>query len=340
MVNLKTRYMGLELKNPVIAGASELVTDPENLKRIEKSGAAAIVYKSLFEEQIQLENLELYERKTEYEERHAEMISLFPNSKSDNAYPVQHLQNLRKAKETVSIPVIASLNAITDETWVDYAKEIEKTGVDALELNFYTAPEKADGNFSDIEKKQTETLKKVKSVVNIPVSVKLSPFYTNPLKFISDLENAGADAFVLFNRLFQPDIDTETEEHQFPYSLSHVEDNRLPLRFAGLLHGKTKSSVCASSGIFSGSDVVKMILAGADCVQVVSALYLSQIEVLESIIGNLEKWMEGKGYTDLESFRGKLSVMNSKDKVPYHRSQYIDFKLSTSAILRKYRASN
>jgi dihydroorotate dehydrogenase (fumarate) len=340
MANLKTRYMGLELKNPVIAGASNLVTDPENLKKIEKSGAAAIVYKSLFEEQVQLENLELYERITEYDDRNAEMVTLFPGNLKDSSYPVQHLTNLKKAKESVSIPVFASLNALTDDTWVEYAKELEKTGVDGLELNFYTTPDKFDKAPGEIEKRHVRTFEKVKSAIKIPVAVKLSPFYTNPLKLISDLDNSGADAFVLFNRLFQPDIDITSEKHMFPYSLSNVEDNRLPLRFAGLLHKNIRASICTSSGIFNGYDVVKMILAGADTVQVVSTLYLNQISVVESMIKEIEKWMDSKGYETIDSFRGKLSKNRSEDSLPFHRAQYIDFKMSTSAIMKKYRVIN
>lgn len=340
MADLKTRYMGLELKNPIIAGASNLVTDPENLKKIEKSGAAAIVYKSLFEEQIQLENLELHERVTEYDERNAEMITLFPGNIKDASYPLQHLDNLKKAKESVSIPVFASLNAIEDDAWVEYAKELEKTGVDGLELNFYTAPGESDESPAEIENRQLATFKKVKSAVKIPVAVKLSPFYTNPLKFITRLDDSDADAFVLFNRLFQPDIDVSTEEHIFPYSLSNAEDSRLPLRFSGLLYNNAKASVCASSGIFSGYDVVKMILAGANAVQVVSTLYLNQVTVIESMLQEIEKWMDSKGYDKIDSFRGKLSKYRADDTLPFHRSQYIDFKMSTSAILKKYKVIN
>ena len=340
MASLKTKYMGLELKNPIIAGASNLTTDPDNLKRIEDSGAAAIVYKSLFEEQVQLENLELFERQTEYEERHAEMVTLFPQSKTDSYYPWDHLMKLKKAKKSVSIPVFASLNAINDETWIDYAKKIEETGVDGIELNFYTSPEKFNKEYEDIESKQLKTFSKVKSTVKIPVSVKLSPFYSNPLKLITDLDKAGASAFVLFNRLFQPDIDIDAEQHHFPFNLSNVEDNRLPLRFAGLLFGNTKASICTNSGIFSGYDVIKMLLAGSDCVQIVSTLYLNQIEVIGSIIREIEKWMNSKGYSTIESFRGKLSKKNSENKLLYHHAQYLDFQMSTSAILRKYKILN
>lgn len=340
MANLTTKYMGLELKNPVIVGANNLSTDIDNLKRIEKAGAAAIVYKSLFEEQIQLEGLELHEQKTEYEERNAEMITLFPNAGSESKYPVDHLSKLKKAKESVNIPVFASLNALNNETWVEYAKKIEETGVDGIELNFYSVPEKFGKGYEDVEKKQIKTLMEVKSAVKIPVSVKLSPYYTNPLQFISELDNAGANGFVLFNRLFQPDIDVETEKHFFPYNLSNKEDNRLPMRFAGLLYGKLKASVCSNTGIFNGHDVIKMILSGSDCVQIVSTLYLNQIEVIGSIIHEIEEWMDSKGYKTIDSFKGKLSKENVESKLPYRRAQYVDFMMTTSEILKKYKVIN
>ena len=340
MANLRTKYMGLELKNPIIVGANNLVTDPENLKKIEKSGAAAVVYKSLFEEQIQLENLEHDELKTEYTDRNAEMVTLFPSGSENESYPLRHLSNLKKAKETVSIPVFASLNAIADDTWVEYAIELAKTGVDGLELNFYTTPEKFQKIAGEVEKRQLETFKKVKSALKIPVSVKLSPFYTNPLKLVSELDTAGADGIVLFNRLFQPDIDINSEELSFPYSLSNAEDNRLPLRFAGLLYKNIKASLCTNTGIFTGHDVVKMILSGSDCVQVVSTLYLNQISVIESMLEEIEKWMDTKGYGTIDSFRGKLSKKRIEDPRAFHRAQYIDFQSSTTAILKKYRVIN
>ncbi len=340
MADLRTHYMGLELKNPIIIGASNIVTDIDNLRRIEKAGAAAIVYKSLFEEQIQLESLELSERKTEYSERNAEMISLYPESKSVDSEIEGHLIALKKAKESLTIPVFASINAINYNTWVEYAKKFEETGVDGLELNFYSLPEKDEKEIEDVEKKQIKTLSLVKSAVKIPVAVKLSPYYTNPLKHISALNKAGADAVVLFNRLFQPDIDIHTEEHQFPYSLSNPEDNRLPLRFAGLLYGNSTASICANSGIMSGSDVIKMVLAGADCVQIVSTVYLNQIEVISSILIEIEKWMDSKNHNTIDSFRGKLSKMKSENKLPYHRAQYMDFMMTTSQILKKYKIIN
>ncbi len=340
MANLRVKYMGLELKNPVIAGASNMVTNLDNLKRLEDAGAAAVVYKSLFEEQVQLKNLELSERITEYEYRNSEMLNLYPDINSGATGIEEHLFALKRAKEAVSIPVFASINAHNDDSWVEYSRKIEETGVDGIELNFYTTPEKVDNNYKEIEKSQLKIFKDVKKVVKIPVSVKLSPFYTNPIEFISNLDNAGADAVILFNRLFQPDIDIITEEHLFPYSLSHKEDNRLPLRFAGLLYGNMRASICTNSGILSGTDIIKMILAGADTVQIVSTLYLNQIEVIGSLLAELEKWMDGKGYNTIEDFKGKLSKKNSENKLPYHRVQYMDFMMTTSEILKKYKVIN
>ncbi len=340
MADLRTKYMGLELKNPVIAGASNLTLNVENLKNMEAAGAAAIVFKSMFEEQSQLENLELYERTTEYEERHAEMITLFPKTSGELTYSADHLLNLRKAKASVSIPVIASLNAINDDTWIENAGRIEETGVDGIELNFFASPYRSDSKPNDQEKKQSEILKMVKSAIKIPVAVKISPYYSNPLGFIHDLDRAGADGLVLFNRLFQPDIDIENENIKYPYNLSNAEDSRLPLRFTGLLYGNLKTSLCANTGIFSGQDVIKMILAGADAVQVVSTLYLNQVGVIATMLQDIEKWMDSKGYDSLDKFRGKLSEKNSSDKNPWFRSQYIDFHMSTTAIMKKYRVIN
>jgi dihydroorotate dehydrogenase (fumarate) len=202
------------------------------------------------------------------------------------------------------------------------------------------APEKNDKKFEETENRQISIFRDVKASVTIPVSVKLSPYYSNPVKLISNLDDAGANGFVLFNKLFQPDIDIQSESHFYPYSLSHREDNRLSLRFAGLLYGNTKGSVCTNSGIIDSTDVIKMILAGADCVQVVSTLYLNQIEVITKINSQLEKWMDSKGYETLDSFRGKLSKKNVDNKLPYHRAQYMDFMMTTTEILKKYKIIN
>lgn len=335
MADLKTNYMGLTLKNPVIAGATNLVSNPDNIKRMEDAGAAAVVYKSLFEEQIQLESLELEEDLTEYEERHAEMIRIFPEL--EHAGPTEHLGNLRKAKETVSIPVIASLNCVYNQTWLEYAKLIEQTGVDGLELNFYAVPKDFNVDGKTIVDQQLEVLRMVKEFVNIPVSVKLSPFYSNPLNVIKQMDEEGAGAFVLFNRYLQPDIDINTEAHVNYFNASSQDENRMPLRFAGLLYGNIRSSICASSGIHTAEDVIKMILAGADAVQVVSTLYKNKIEYLNELVGGLDNWMDKKGYYSLNDFKGKLSAKNTSDPYIYKRAQYIDIILKSSEVFKKYK---
>ena len=337
MADLKIKYMGLELKNPIIIGANSLLTDIDNLKKIEDAGAGAVVYKSLFEEQIQLENLQLYEQRTEYEDRNAEMITLFPWSNSESSGPEEYLVSLRAAKESVSIPVFGSLNAINTDTWVKYAKKIEETGVDGIELNFYKVPQTFEEEFVDIEQRQIKILKEVRKNLKIPVCVKLSPFYSNLIRFVSDLDNAGADAFVLFNRFFQPDIDIQDEQHRYPYNLSNEEDNRLPLRFAGLLFGNINASIAASSGIYSGQDAIKMILAGADCVQIVSTLYKNKITIISSILQELTDWMDKKNYEKIGDFKGKLSNKSLTNKLPYQRAQYVDILMNTSEILKKYK---
>jgi len=334
MADLKTNYLGIKLKNPVILGASNLVTKVDNLKKAEDAGVAAVVYKSLFEEQIQLESAQLDDDLEEYNERNAEMIKLFPEI--HHAGPEEHLLNLRKTKESLGIPVIASLNAIYKETWVEYAQMIEQTGVDALELNFFFVPLNIDADGNSVNESQLEVLKAVKSKVKIPVSVKLSPFYANPLNIVSRMDKLGVSGFVLFNRLFQPDIQVEEEAHFTPFNTSNREDHRLSLRFAGLLYGNLKGSICANTGIYTGEDVIKMILAGADCVQVVSTVYKNKIEYISTIIKDIESWMNSKNYSTLDDFRGKLSQMKIDDPFVYKRAQYIDLLLKSEQIFKKY----
>jgi dihydroorotate dehydrogenase (fumarate) len=334
MADLRTTYLGLKLKNPIIVGASNLVSNIDNLKRMEEAGAAAIVYKSLFEEQIQLERLEMDETLSEYENRNAEMTSIFPDL--EHAGPSEHLMNLRLAKESISIPLIASLNCINLETWTEYAKLIQETGVDALELNFYYVPRSAQHEGKSIIDQQLEVLKKLKEFIKIPISVKLSPFYANPLHVIKQMDQSGADGFVLFNRFLQPDIDIEQQIHINHFSASSSEENRLPLRFAGLLFGNVESSICCNSGIHTSKDVTKMIMAGADAVQVVSTVYQNKIDYLSTMLIELNSWMDAKNYKTLNDFKGKLSQKNVKDPYIYKRAQYIDMLIKSSEIFKKY----
>ena len=327
MANLSTKHMGVSLKNPLIMGASNLVSNLDNLKKAEDAGVAAIVYKSLFEEQMQLEDYELGNQMDAFDERNAEMINLFPNI--EHGGPKEHLYNLRKAKESVSVPLFASINALYKETWVDYAKQIEETGVDGLELNFFAIPRDFDKSSENIILSQLETLKAVKSVVKIPVSVKLSPYYTNVLKTISEFDKAGADGVVLFNRLFEPDIDIETEKHSAPWNLSTPGDHRLSIRYIGLLYKNINATITANNGVYEGSDIVKMILAGANNVEAVSTIYHNGINHITSMLTELEEWMDRKGYKELKDFEGSLSSNAINDPFVYKRAQYIDMILKS-----------
>ncbi len=333
-MDLSVNYMGIKLKNPIIVGASNLVSNSENLKRMEESGAAAVVYKSLFEEQLHLENLEYDNFIDEYIAQNSDETSPYPDL--DISGPKEYLYKLKKARESINIPLIASLNAVYDVSWVDYAKQIADTGVDGIELNFYTVPKEMDASEVDHVDWQLDILEKIKKTVDIPVAVKLSSFYNNPLSIIKRMDNSGADAFVLFNRFFQPDIDLEKEEMVFPYNFSSRGDYGLALRFAGLLYGNVEADICASTGIFTGEDVVKMIMAGADAVQVVSVLYKEGIEQLSEIVKGLESFMQKKNYSKLDDFRGKLSQKRISDPFAYSRAQYIDYMMNSVYLNDKY----
>jgi len=326
MANLSTRFMGLTLENPIIAGASDLTSNMDSIKRIEQAGAGALVLKSLFEEQVQLERYKLEEDTHAGENLYAEMTSLFP--KLEHAGPKEHLMWVRKAKEAVRVPVIASLNAVNPKTWVEYARHLADQGVDALELNFFATPRDFQTTSSQVEEEQLDAVRAIRQSVSIPLAVKLSMFYSNPLHFISQLDGEKVNGLVLFNRLFQPDINADSESMALPFNFSTQADNRLPLRFAGLLHGKVKADVCASTGIMTGRDVVKMILAGAVTVQVVTSLYRNGVKSLAVMREELDRWMESKSYASLDSFRGKLSAQNSEDPWAYTRAQYAKMLLN------------
>ncbi|MCK5007050.1 MAG: dihydroorotate dehydrogenase-like protein [Spirochaetales bacterium] len=321
MANLKTTYMGLELKNPFIAGASGYTANLDRIKQLEEAGAAAIVTASLFEEQIQYERFRLEEDLHQFDNLYAEMTGFFPQVK--HAGPKEHLTWVKKAKQGVGIPVIASLNAVNRKVWSEWAVQLEDTGADGLELNFYATPSVFDRSSMDVEQEQIEISGEIKNKVKVPVSVKLSPFYSNPLHFIKNLDEVGVQGFVLFNRLFQPDINVEEETNRYRHNLSTEVEHEGPLRYAGLLHGNIQGDVCANSGILSGKDAVKLILAGAVCVQVVSTLYKNKISSLSNLIREAESWMDGKGYKDLGAFRGKMSAKNNSDPGFYRRAQYV-----------------
>ena len=335
MANLQTRYLGLTLKNPVIAGASDLTANLDSIKRIEEAGAGAIVLKSLFEEQIQLERFKLGEDLARGDARYAEMATLFP--KLEHAGPKEHLLWVRKAKAAVKIPVIASLNCVNLATWVEYAKVLAAEGVDALELNFFATPRDSEVSGARIEEEQLEVVHAVKAALKVPLAVKLSLFYSNPLNFISRLDREGVAGIVLFNRFFQPDIDPEGEAIGMPFNFSVPADSRVPLRFAGLLHGRIRADVCASSGIMSGADVARMLLAGAPAVQVVTTLYRNRVSTIAKMISDLDAWMDRKGHGKVADVLGILSAKNAKDSWAYTRAQYAKMLLSPKQFMEEIR---
>ena len=331
MANLTSNYLGIELKNPIVVGACDLLENQDNLIKLEKAGAGAIVYKSLFEEQIQLEDLELSRQLQEYNERNAEMTSLFPGV--DHAGPEEHLYQLKKAVEKLSIPLFASLNAVYKETWVKYAKLVAGTGIAGLELNFYNIPFSFDKSSAEIEEEQLEIVKAVLAAVELPVSVKLSRNYSNPLAMVKKLDKLGVKGVILFNKMFQPDIDIIGEKHIIPWNLSSPEEYKLPLRYAGILSGEVETDIIANTGIYSGKDVIKLILAGANNVQVVSTLYKNGVNHISDMIIEMSDWMDVKEYKSLDDFRGKLSRKNLSNPYVYKRAQYIDILLNSERIL-------
>lgn len=333
MADLRTNYMGIPLRNPLIVGASPMTANLDAIKKIEEMGAGALVTRSLFEEQIQLERFEFDEALHKEDCRHAEMITVAPNV--EYIIPNEHLSWVKRAKKAVSIPVIASLNAVNKDTWLEYAKLLERTGVDALECNLFASPKEPQQEGAAIELEQIELIKELAKTISIPISVKLSFSYTNPLNVIQRMDKTGVSAFVLFNRLFEPDIDAKQESRIFPLNLSHATDYRLPLRYAGLLEGSIKADICSSTGISTGEDMAKMILAGAAAVQTVSSLLRHKVTHIQTLLKELEEWMKARGYNTLSEFQGNLSRRHSKDPLAYTRAQYVKLMMNSQEILSK-----
>ncbi|MEA4979827.1 MAG: dihydroorotate dehydrogenase-like protein [Petrimonas sp.] len=337
MKNLETTFMGIKLDNPVILGASNMSSHPDQLKKAEQQGVGAVVYKTLFEEQVQLENLQLDERLSQYEHIHAEMTSTHPDMDfSDIDY---HLTRLRKAKESLSVPVFASLNAVNGESWISYAKMIEQTGVDGIEVNLYQTPVDFDISSENIENNQINIVEGIKKAVSIPVSVKLSSDYTNILHFVKRLDEANVDSVVLFNAFFQPDIDIQKEKHKKVFNLTQSGDYKQTLRYTGMLYGNIKADICSSRGIFNGDDALKLILSGATAVQVVSSVYKYGVERIATIKNDITEWMQRKGYNSLDEFRGKLANCNldkNEHSLVYKRAQYVDLMLTSDTIFGNF----
>ncbi|OGU54159.1 MAG: dihydroorotate dehydrogenase [Ignavibacteria bacterium GWC2_35_8] len=322
-MNLTTNYLGLELKNPIIPSAGPLSQEISSIKAMEDAGAAAVVLYSLFEEEIEQESLELYQHTNAHKESFAEALDYFPEPYDFKIGPEKYLEHIRKAKEAVDIPIIASLNGKSVGGWIDYAKKIEQAGADALELNIYFLASDPKFPGTEIESEYLNIVKGVKMNVNIPIAVKMHPFFSSVSWMAEQLSNVGADGLVLFNRFYQPDINLETLEVEPNVLLSTPMAMRLPLRWIGMLYGRVNADLAATSGIYSETDVIKMVMAGAKVTQMLSCLLKFGIGHITEVINQVVYWMEVNEYESLEQMRGSMSYKNVANPSQFERANYM-----------------
>ncbi len=322
-MDLSTKYMGLKLKNPLVPSASPLSKSVDMVKRLEESGASAVVVYSLFEEQITHEAGELDHYMSYGTESFAEALSYFPEAKEFNLGPDEYLRHLNNLKSAVDIPVIGSLNGVSAGGWLKYAKLIEEAGADALELNVYYIPANIEKDGTVIEEIYVRDLIKIKKNLKIPVSMKLSPYFSSMPNMAKKLDDAGADALVLFNRFYQPDIDLADLEVVPNLELSSSFEMRLPLRWIAILYGHIKANLAASTGIHTHEDVIKMLMAGADITCLCSELLGNGINRISEILKDLEKWMEEREYESVEQMKGSMSQKSVADPAAFERANYM-----------------
>lgn len=321
MADLHTTYLGIQLDSPLVVAASSISSYTDRIEMAEKAGAGALVIRSLFEEQIMFDALQMEDSLSVGADSFPEALSYFPEMKHGEAE--EHLMWVKKAREVVKMPLIGSLNAVSPGAWLKYAKQLEETGIDALELNVYAVATNPDKTSADIEDDLYEMVKGVKEAVSIPVSVKLSPFYTSPLNVARQLSQDGVDGLVLFNRFLQPDIDPVSESLKSEMVYSTPDEIKVPLRHIALLYGRINADLAITSGVHSGADAVKAILAGASVVQTASALLMNGIPYLSTMLREIEGWMDERGYATLDEFRGKLSQKDTDDPFVFERAQYV-----------------
>ena len=322
-MDLSTTYLGLNLKNPIVPSAGPLSQNIENIKAMEDAGAAAVVLFSLFEEEIEHESLELSHFTNANTDAFPEAQSFFPQSYDIRIGGEEYLNHIRKAKEAVNIPIIASLNGKSQGGWVDYAKKMEQAGADALELNIYLLATEFNRTCVTIENEYIEIVKDVLANVNIPVAVKLHPFFTSVSNLSHKLDTAGVKGLVLFNRFYQPDIDLEKLEVVPNVLLSSPMDLRLPLRWTAILYGKIKADIAATSGIYTAEDALKMIMAGAKVTQVLSSLLQNGIPHISKMLFGMTKWMEEHEYDSIKTMCGSMSYKNIADPALFERANYM-----------------
>jgi len=322
-MDLTTTYMGLKLKNPLVPSASPLSKNLDTIKNLEDAGASAIVLYSLFEEQISFEAEELDHFLSFGTDSFAEALTYFPEAQEYRLGPEGYLEHIRKAKEATGIPIIASLNGVSTGGWIDYTRKMEQAGADGLELNVYMLATDPVRTSAEIEQVYIDVLKAVKSSVKIPVAMKLSPFFSATAAMAKRLDDAGADALVLFNRFYQPDLDLEALEVKPGVVLSSPEDLRLPLRWIAILFGRIKASMAGTSGVHTATDALKLIMAGADVANLCAVLLKHGPAHLGKILDEMEKWLEEHEYTNLRMARGSMSQKNVAEPAAYERANYI-----------------
>jgi dihydroorotate dehydrogenase (fumarate) len=323
MVDLRTNYLGLGLRTPLVASASPLSQTLDGIRRLEDAGASAVVMYSLFEEQLRQDSAELDERLNAGTESFAESISYLPQSGDFKVGPEEYLCQIRKAKDAVEIPIIGSINGATAGGWTDYAKQIEQAGADAVECNIYKIASAPDVPSAEIERTYIEIVKAIKSAVKIPVAIKVSPFFSNMAYMAKRLDEAGADGLTLFNRFYQPDINLETLEIEPKVLLSTPQALRLPLTWIGILYGQIRASLAGTSGVHGAEDAVKLILVGADVTELCSTLLRNGVSHLRYIEQGIADWMEKHEYESVQQMKGSMSQLRCADPSAFERSQYM-----------------
>lgn len=326
MADLKTTYMGIPLESPLVVAASTISSYVDRVKMAEQAGAGALVIRSLFEEQIQFDRLRMEEALSVGEHSYSEATSYFPKLQHGGAR--EHLMWVEKTRKAVRLPLIASLNAVSAGGWTEYARQLAGTGVDGIELNVYAVAADPRKTGAMIEQELYQMVEAVRAEIRLPLAVKLSPFYTAAVNVAAELDRRGVNALVLFNRFLQPDIDPDGESLHNEMVYSTPAELKLPLRWAALLHGRIRADLAVTSGVHSGRDAAKALLAGATVVQLASALLQNGIPYLSTMLRELEAWMGEHGYRRPEDFRGKLSQKEADDPFLFERAQYLNLLLA------------
>jgi len=323
MTDLGTTYLGLKLHSPLVVSASPLSRDIDGICRLEDAGAAAVVLYSLFEEQLRQEEMDLEYHLNAGTESFPESLTYFPQPSEFHTGPEGYLNHLRKAKAAVKIPVIASLNGSTLGGWTKFAGELERAGADAIECNLYSIPTDPRLTAADVENSYLDIVRAVKDMVTIPVAVKLSPFFSNLSNFARRLDVAGADALVLFNRFYQPDIDLEELEIRPNVLLSTQQALRLPVTWIGILHGRVRAALAGTGGVYSAEDVVKLLMVGANATMLCSSLLRHGVNHLRHVERELRAWMEEHEYESVAQMQGSMSQLRCPDPSAFERAQYM-----------------